>query len=556
MKEKERGIDGIVVSLWILCYTNLYSQDKEVRKMMKRMMKKEPVKKAKRGVLGVIFSRFFLIVILLVVQIALLIGSLTFLKDYETYVYGLFVVLSIMAVVYLVNTKSNPAFKTSWILFILLIPVVGTAFYIFMMIQPGTHYLAKRLRQLDEAASPYMKQNLEILEDLRVSKPANANLAHYMTHSVSYPVHRNTKVTYFPLGEDKFEEMKLQLQKAEHYIFLEYFIVEEGIMWNTILDILEQKVKEGVEVRFMYDGMCSVIQLPYHYPKKMKQAGIKCKIFSPVRPILSSYQNNRDHRKILVIDGRVAFTGGVNLADEYINKKERFGHWKDTAVMLEGEAVQSFTMMFLQMWNVSERQPENYTKYLTPKAEKFKRELGFVLPYGDSPFDHENIGEQVYFHLLNHAKKYVHIMTPYLILDNEMVTNLTYTAKCGIEVIIIMPYIPDKWYAFAVAKTYYEELIEAGVQIYEYTPGFVHAKVFVSDNDTATVGTINLDYRSLYHHFECGTFIYNNPVVWEVEKDFQATLKKCQKVTVEALHSCSLQMKLVGRVLRLIAPLM
>ena len=224
--------------------------------------------------------------------------------------------------------------------------------------------------------------------------------------------------------------------------------------------------------------------------------------------------------------------------------------------MLKGEAVQNFTMMFLQMWNVSERGKEDYAKYLTPKSLDIRRELGFVLPYADSPFDHENIGEQVYFHLLNHAKKYVHIMTPYLILDNEMVTNLTYTAKCGIEVIIIMPHIPDKWYAFAVAQTYYEELISAGVQIYEYTPGFVHAKVFVSDNDTATVGTINLDYRSLYHHFECGTFIYNNPVVWEIERDFQNTLKACQKITMLDVKARRIGMKMVGRVLRLIAPLM
>ena len=401
-----------------------------------------------------------------------------------------------------------------------------------------------------------MKQDKETVEALRVSKPANANLVHYLTHQAAFPVHRNTEVTYFPLGENKFKEMKKQLRLAEKYIFLEYFIVEEGVMWNEILDILIDKVSKGVEVRFMYDGMCSMVQLPYHYPKTMRKYGIKCKMFSPIKPVLSSHQNNRDHRKICVIDGHVAFTGGINLADEYINQKVRFGHWKDTAVMLKGEAVQNFTMMFLQMWNVSERGKEDYTKYLTPKSLDIRRELGFVLPYADSPFDHENIGEQVYFHLLNHAKKYVHIMTPYLILDNEMVTNLTYTAKCGIEVIIIMPHIPDKWYAFAVAQTYYEELISAGVQIYEYTPGFVHAKVFVSDNDTATVGTINLDYRSLYHHFECGTFIYNNPVVWEIERDFQNTLKTSQKITMLDVKERRIGMKMVGSVLRLIAPLM
>ena len=267
-------------------------------------------------------------------------------------------------------------------------------------------------------------------------------------------------------------------------------------------------------------------------------------------------QNNRDHRKICVIDGQVGYVGGINLADEYINEKERFGHWKDTAVLLRGDAVQSLTMIFLQMWDVEEHGPEPYGKYLTKKAEKLNQELGYVIPYADSPFDNENVGEEVYFHILNHAKKYVHIMTPYLILDNEMLTTLTRAAKSGIEVIIIMPHIPDKWYAFAVAKTYYKELIEGGVQIYEYTPGFVHAKVFVSDDDTATVGSINLDFRSLYLHFENGVFIYNNPEVGQIEKDFQNTLAKSHNVTVTEVKNRGILTKVAGQVLRLVAPLM
>lgn len=519
-------------------------------------MEMEPVKKAKKGIFHMIFSHISVLVVLLVIQIAALVGTVTYLGHYATYAYVIFTILSIVTVVYIINTNSNPAFKMSWILFILLVPIVGVAFYIFMTTQLGTKYLGKRLATLNAATKDYMDQETEVVEDLRLSKPANANLAYYLNSQVSFPTHRNTKVTYFPSGESKFEAMKVQLRNAEKYIFLEYFIVEEGKMWNEILEILKDKVKEGVEVRFMYDGMCSIVLLPRNYPKRLQAEGIQCKMFNPIRPVLSSYQNNRDHRKICVIDGKVAFNGGINLADEYINEKIRFGHWKDTAVMLEGEAVQSFTMMFLQMWNVTVRRQEDFARYVTPKSKVFKRELGFVLPYGDSPYDHENVGEQVYFHILNHAKKYVHIMTPYLIIDNEMLTNLTYAAKCGIEVIIIMPHIPDKWYAFWVARTYYEELIQAGVKIYEYTKGFVHAKVFVSDNDTATVGTINLDYRSLYHHFECGTFIYNNPVVWEIERDFQDTLKKCEKVTLESLKSRNIVERIVGRVLRLIAPLM
>lgn len=358
------------------------------------------------------------------------------------------------------------------------------------------------------------------------------------------------------MGEYKFRYLVAELKKAKRFIFMEYFIVEESYMWDTIREILIEKVSEGVEVRFMYDGMCAISMLPYNYPSQLRKYGIQCKMSNPMKPFLSTTQNNRDHRKICVIDGKVGFTGGINLGDEYINRKVRFGHWKDTAVMLRGDAVQSLTMMFLQMWNVSERKPENYERYLTPKRKGLKRELGYVIPYADSPFDNENVGEEVYFHILNHAKKYVHIMTPYLILDNEMITTLTRVAKSGIEVIIIMPHIPDKWYAFVVAKTYYKELIEGGVQIYEYTPGFVHAKVFVSDDDTATVGTINLDYRSLYLHFECGAFIYNNSEIDRIERDFQQTLAKCHKVTLIEVKNRSLLTKISGQILRLIAPLM
>ena len=340
---------------------------------------------------------------------------------------------------------------------------------------------------------------------------------------------------------------------------MEYFIVERGYMWDSILEILEEKVKEGVEVRVMYDGMCCLMLLPYHYPKVLEAKGIRCKMFSPIKPTLSTYQNNRDHRKIVVIDGHTAFTGGVNLADEYINRKVRFGHWKDTAIMLKGDAVLSFTMMFLQMWNVTERQQDDFSRYVLPRGTEVAGagdRGGFVLPYGDSPMDREQVGERVYLDILNQAKNYVHIMTPYLILDDEMENALCYAAKRGIDVTIIMPHIPDKKYAYLLARTYYPELIEAGVKIYEYTPGFVHAKVFVSDDEKAVVGTINLDFRSLYLHFECASYIYRNPVVLAVEQDYQDTLKTCALITMENCKNYSWGGKKLGRLMRLVAPLM
>lgn len=511
---------------------------------------------AKKGLFRIVFSRTGIILLLILIQIGVFVTTTYYLEAYSRYINGVMRVLSVVVLIYIINEKGNPAFKMTWILFVIAFPVIGTIFYIYTKVQPGTHVMRERLAELKIETDPYMEQDLDAVAAIWASKSANANLSYYLSHQLGFPTYRNTEVKYFPLGEDKFRSMVTELRKARKFIFMEYFIVERGYMWDTILDILIEKVQEGVEVRFMYDGTCAISLLPYNYPEHLKRYGIKCKMANAVKPFLSTTQNNRDHRKICVIDGKVGFTGGVNLADEYINRKKRFGHWKDTAVMLRGDAVQSLTMMFLQMWNVDVKYEKNYRRYLTPKREGLKREYGYIIPYADSPFDDENVGEEVYFHILNHAKKYVHIMTPYLILDNEMITTLTRVAKSGIEVIIIMPHIPDKWYAFAVAKTYYKELIEGGVQIYEYTPGFVHAKVFVSDDDTATVGSINLDYRSLYLHFECGVFIYNNSEIDKIERDFQQTLEKCHKVTLIEVKKRSMLTKISGQVLRMIAPLM
>ncbi len=513
--------------------------------------------KAKKGFLSIIFSRSVIFLILLIVQVAVFSYTIIYLADeYQSIFYMITIGVNGLVVLWIINKKGNPAFKLAWIIPILLLPVLGALYYMFCMLQLTPKVLARRLSILWVASKPFMGQDEKALNELKSLKSANARLAHFMSKQVGFPVHRNTEVTYFPLGEDKLRELLFQLNKAEKFIFLEYFIIEKGLMWASILHVLEKKVKEGVEVRVMYDGTCSMGNLPPNYPKYLKSIGIKCKIFNQIKPFWTTYQNNRDHRKICVIDGKIAFTGGVNLGDEYINQVERFGHWKDTAIMLRGEGVQSLTMMFLQMWNIKEKRAESYLKYTTPKKELANPQLGFVLPYGDSPYDNENVGEAVYLHIINHAKKYVHITTPYLILDHEMVSSLSYAAKSGVEVIIIMPHIPDKRYAFELAKTYYLELLEAGVHIYEYTPGFIHAKMFVSDDDTATVGTVNLDYRSLYLHFECGAFIYNNPVVKEIEKDFQNTLKLSQKILLKDVKSRSYTSKAMGRVLRLIAPLM
>ena len=318
----------------------------------------------------------------------------------------------------------------------------------------------------------------------------------------------------------------------------------------ALADTLE---REGVDVRVLYDGMLEISTLPWDYPRRLEKLGIRCKAFAPIQPFLSTHYNYRDHRKILVIDGKVAFTGGVNLADEYINRKERFGHWKDTAILLRGEAVQSFTLMFLQMWNLTEKEPR-WDEALLPSPPVEAE--GYVMPYCDCPLDDYKVGESVYMDILNRAKDYVHIMTPYLILDNEMETALKFAAQRGVDVKLILPGIPDKKAAYALAKSHYQYLTAAGVKLYEYTPGFVHAKIFASDDVKAVVGTINLDYRSLYHHFECAAYLYGGPTVGDVERDFQRTLEQCRRVTPETIRHEKLGYKLGGSLMKLVAPLL
>ena len=509
-----------------------------------------------KRILNKLFSKLVLGGLIIILQFSWFVYLLYSATVYSSMVDALFKIASIVLALFVSSRDMRSTYKTSWIFLILALPLFGIpAYYLFG--RPG---LTKRTRMKMDVVSSriraYSSPSDDVMSALRAEDDSVGQQAQYLTRYAGYPVYREADTQYYCCGEEMYPQFLEDLKTAKSYIFLEYFIVEEGYMWGSVLEILKEKAAAGVEVRFMYDGIGCIQTLPNKYYRYLQEKGIKCACFQPFRPLMSIIQNNRDHRKICVIDGKVAFTGGVNLADEYINEKARFGHWKDTAVLLRGDAVQSLTMIFLQMWDVDMHGVEPYGKYLTKKAESLNDRLGYVIPYADSPFDHENVGEEVYFHILNHAKKYVHIMTPYLILDNEMLTTLIRAAKSGIEVIIIMPHIPDKWYAFAVAKTYYKELIEGGVQIYEYAPGFVHAKVFVSDDDTATVGSINLDFRSLYLHFENGVFIYDNPEVQKVEEDFQNTLAKCHKVTVTEVRNRGVFMKVAGQVLRLVAPLM
>ena len=392
------------------------------------------LKKGQKGIIHAIFSRFGLMLLLLVVQILILFSIFRWFEDFLPHILGGTALFTIVMVVYLLNSKINPTAKITWLIAIMLLPVFGVLLFLYTQSNIGHRALKKRVNDMVMDTKEQIPQPEDVMARLREEDKGVAALAHYMHRSGCHPVFADTSVAYFPLGEDKFEEMLKQLEKAQHFIFMEYFIIDEGLMWGRILEILAKKAAQGVDVRLMYDGACEFALLPHDYPKRLKALGIRCKAFAPVSPFVSTHYNYRDHRKILVIDGHTAFNGGVNLADEYINQKVKFGHWKDTAVMLKGDAVKSFTLMFLQMWGIDEKQVE-YTCFLSYPSQPDKRAGGYVIPYGDCPLDNDKLGERVYMDILNRSLEYVHIMTPYLILDGEMETALKFAAERGVEVV-------------------------------------------------------------------------------------------------------------------------
>lgn len=542
---------------WIFFLEVTMSTKNNGEKKQKKRRGLTLLKKGHKGLVYALFSRFGIVVLLLLVQITIFVVMYNIFKDYIPHFYIFSTAFTVAMVLYLINSRMNPCSKITWLVIIMIMPVFGSLLLWYIQSDIGHRALKKRADQLLADTMGIIPQDPEIMRRFSEEAPGPASTAVFMQRSGCRPVYSGTDAVYFPSGEAKFEELLEQLQKAEHFIFLEYFIIDEGVMWGQILEILAQKAKLGVDVRVMYDGTCEFSRLPHSYPKKLEYFGIKCKVFAPLSPFVSTHYNYRDHRKILVIDGKVAFTGGVNFADEYINEIHRFGHWKDTAIMLKGEAVRSFTLMFLQMWGMTEKRPElEYEKFLTYPADSDPLADGFVLPYGDCPLNGEKLGERMYMDILNRAVKYVHIMTPYLILDGEMETALKFAAERGVDVRIILPGIPDKKIAYSLAKTHYRSLIESGVKIYEYTPGFVHAKVFVADDREAVVGSINLDYRSFYHHFECAAYMYGTDCIPAVREDFLETQQECREVTPEIIRHENLLMKITGFIMKAVAPLM
>ena len=505
-----------------------------------------------RKFLRFLTQRVVLTALLIVIQALLLFGIIWKLNNYFVYFYAASVLLSLLLTLRIINNKSNPAFKIAWLIPILLFPVLGGLVYLVFGSDRTGKYIRNKMGRIEKEMQDGISKANE-RSGIEKMPPDVVNQSHYISNSAHCPPYKNTTVEYLPMGEVKFERMVQELKKAKRYIFMEYFIIQEGTMWNTILDVLEEKAKEGVDVRVIYDDMGCILTLPTGYEKTLREKGIQCQIFNPFIPILSSHFNTRDHRKICVIDGNVGFTGGINLADEYINEKEKHGHWKDTAVLLRGQGVQGLTEMFLELWQFTCQEKLHLCDFLP--SESFLAP-GFVQPYGDSPLDSCNLAENVYMQILNHARDYVYITTPYLILDNEMLSALCLAAQSGVDVRIITPHVPDKWYVHMVTRSYYQQLLSAGVRIFEYTPGFIHAKMFVSDNTTAVVGTTNVDFRSFYLHFECGVAFYLSPMVAQVRDDILKTQNICEEITLQKVRAVRAPIRVLRSLLRAFAPLM
>lgn len=509
-----------------------------------------------RKILHYALNRVVITGLLVILQIGFFLLEIFRWSNYYVAIAFVLRLLSFGAVIAIILRANNPAVKLSWIVPILMFPLFGGILYLFF----GHVFLPSKLREgekrTSEQVAKYLKQDQEIMGRLEQENPCIANQSRYMLDYAGTPVWDCSSTTYYPEGLPYWKQLLEDLEHARHFIFLEYFILGEGVMWNTVLEVLERKVKEGVEVRLIYDDVGSVFVLPKKYYEQIEKKGIKCIAFNRIIPFMALILNNRDHRKIAVIDGQIGYTGGINMADEYINYTHPHGdHWKDAGIRIEGEAVWNFTVMFLQMWNLTRYTEDDYSRYRGHFARKHE-ENGYVQPYMDSPLDSELVGENVYLNMISSAERYLYIYTPYLITDNEVYTALKLAAKRGVDVRIVTPGVPDKKTIYWLTQSNYQNLIEAGVRIYQYTPGFIHSKCVICDDEFAAVGTINFDYRSFYHHFECGVFMYRVDALAQIKQDMEETFAVSERITLEWCKKKFMKTNVIGPILKLFSPLL
>ena len=503
-------------------------------------------------------KRLIFTLIAIVIQVAWIFSLYTWLNAKFEWIAVISSVVSVLLVLGIYCQQKTSSIKTPWIILILVFPLLGIFLYLLTGLSGSTHRMRTRFEQIDKQLFPKLHQDPAVMAALRAKDPRTANLAGYLTKFSQTPLFQNTDVVFYPEAPQGLEAQKAELRKAEKFIFMEYHAIEDAEAWAGIHEILVEKAKAGVEVRVFYDDMGSIGFINTDFVNRMEKDGIRCRVFNPMFPLLQVFLNNRDHRKITVVDGKVGFTGGYNLADEYFDLTHPFGQWKDTGVRLEGDAVKSLTAIFLEMWNASnenDKDDDNFDKYLIPYDYQAK-EQGFVQPYCDSPLDGEHIGENVYMSLVEGASDYCWFSTPYLIITDEMEHAMGLAAKRGVDVRIITPGIPDKKLIYGVTRSYYGGLVKQGVRIFEFTPGFCHHKQCVADDRVAVCGTINLDYRSLYHHFENGCLMADCQAVLDMKADFENTFPKCREVTEDYRTGRNSILNLKDRILRLFAGLM
>lgn len=514
-------------------------------------------------------KRLALVAIAVLLQIAWLLVQIIKLNRYSTEISLFTSLLAFLLALKIYAHHEDSGIRMTWIIIILVFPIMGVSLYLLIGIYYSTGLIRRRVEKLDSGLLEGVRQDPAVMEQLKKADPQIANQSYYISEHGKWPVYQNTETVFYPDAAAGLEAQKEALRRAEHFIFMEYHAIEEAEAFGELKEILAERAAHGVEVRILYDDVGSVGFINTDFIRRMTELGIQCRVFNPLVPIMSIFMNNRDHRKITVIDNKVGFTGGYNLADEYFNITHPYGVWKDTGIRLEGDAVHSLTVSFLELWNVVKNTDTDYSIYLKKESgvtaaddktggvpeKKHSTGQGYVQPYSDNPLDDERLGENVYLNMAKGAKKYLYAMTPYLIISEVMASELILAAKRGIDVRIITPGIPDKKIIYKITRSYYGMLVKHGIRIYEYTPGFCHAKQWVCDDETAVVGTINMDYRSLYHHFENGVFLYNCDAVADIRRDFEETFAQCEEVT-EKYRRRSNSLRVWQCVLRLFAPLL
>ena len=498
-------------------------------------------------------TRVFFAGLLFALQVYWIVLVAIRLNRYSTAIAGITGLLALILALRINSGSENAAFKMPWIILILVFPVFGICVFFLFGRRGATKRDRERFGAEHKRWMGCVSQDPQVMTSLERQDLYAANQFRYLSRQEGYPVFQNTSVKFYDFAEKGIEDQLEALEQAETYIFMEYHAIEEGQSFGRIMEILERKASQGVEVRILYDDVGSVGFLNLDFIKRMKEKNIQCRVFNPVFPVLKIFMNNRDHRKITIIDGKVGFTGGYNLADEYFNLIHPYGNWKDTGVRLEGDAVDSLLTMFLEMWNGFGNSAKDSADDYFVKDKGQKQAKGFVQPYADSPLDDRQVGENVYLNMIKGAKRFLYITTPYLIISDEMRRELT---ERGVDVRIITPGIPDKKMVFRVTRSYYAGLVKGGVRIYEYTPGFIHSKQMTADGEYGVVGTINLDYRSLYHHFENGVLLYDCPAVSHMVEDFHQTFQVSREVTSQYQGERYAVVRGFDCILRLVAPLL